>query len=483
MTNNLYIHGHSCCEIRTNSFSLICDPWLIGSAYWRSWWNFPKAESIDSLIKIWNTKENLYVYLTHQHWDHFHGPTLRTIYRNCKKVKFIIPKTPEFRIKKDLIEVLPHAEIIELVHAKKYSLNKKINILSFQSGPITTDSALAIFNNEFCVLNMNDSKILPLSMTHLKKIIPNPDITLRSHSSANSRCCKRDLSGFKRSDIIDKSRIEYTKEFLDSCYGINSKIAIPFASNMIHLHKETEEYNAVCNFSDYVEKDFIGLKNDYPNMDCKMILPGECINLNTLKIKTDKSLRKEINIKDREVLIDDIKTSIKEKLDKQIKHERKATPKEKIINSFFLKIIKHTPIFLRFYLSNHIHIESYGESKKNIYRLDFKKKLVENINVAKLTKFTVIIRVQNYVLNDVCRMNNYNSLGISKRLEIRTSPGNFRYEIFNILCNSIESGGPIPLRNCLSITFIIRWIKRFREIFDILVFCLTKVGNKKFFKL
>ena len=408
---------------------------------------------------------------------------MRKIYKYCNKVKFLIPQTPEFRIKKDLINILPHAEIIELVHAKKYFLNKKINILSFQSGPITTDSALAIFDNEFCVLNMNDAKIMPISMRHLNKIIPSPDITLRSHSSANSRCCKRDLSGLKRNDIIDKSRIEYTKEFLDSCYGVNSKIAIPFASNMIHLHKETEAYNSVCNFSDYVEKDFLSLKNNYPKMDCKMILPGEFINLNTLKIKTDENLREEIQNKDRDLLINNIKTSIQEKLDRQIKYERKAKPKDLIINSFFLKIIKNTPIIFRLYLSNHIHIESYGESKKNIYRLDFNKKIVEKINLPKLNKSTVIIRVQNYVLNDVCRMKNYNSLGISKRLEIRTLPGNFRYEIFNILCNSIESGGPIPLRNCLSIIFIIRWIKRFREIFDILAFCLTKVGNKKFFKL
>ena len=54
---------------------------------------------------------------------------------------------------------------------------------------------------------------------------------------------------------------------------------------MIHLHKETEKYNQVCNFSDYVEKDFLKIKNDYPNMDCKMILPGESINLNSFKMR------------------------------------------------------------------------------------------------------------------------------------------------------------------------------------------------------
>tara|TARA_B100000886_G_scaffold42576_1_gene26115 strand:- start:764 stop:2218 length:1455 start_codon:yes stop_codon:yes gene_type:complete len=483
MADNLFVHGHSCCELRSENFSLICDPWLLGSAYWRSWWNFPKVESLDSLIKIWNNQKNIYVYLTHQHWDHFHGPTLRKIYRECKHVKFLIPQTPEFRIKKDLLEVIPYAEIIELVHAKRYLLNKRINILSFQTGPITADSALAIFNDKFCILNMNDSKIMPISLKHLKNIIPTPDISLRSHSSANSRCCKRDLSGLKRLDIIDKTRLEYTTEFLDSCYTFNTKIAIPFASNMVHLHEETEKYNAFSNFSDYVEKDFLTLNKNYPNMDCKMILPGEKINLNTFKIKKDERLRKEINNKDRNLLIEEIKSTIQDKLDRQLKYEKKTKPKDKLIEIFFLKIIKNTPSIFVNYLSSNIYIETYGESISKVYRLDFKKKSIEYIKKPKISKSTVIIRVHNYVLNEVCRMNNYSSLGVSKRLEIRTLPGNFRYEIFNLLCNSIESGGPIPFNNLLSLSFIIRWIRRFREIFDLIFFLISIVGSKKnFFK-
>ena len=54
MTNSeLHIHGHSCLEIRTNNLSLVCDPWLSGSAYWRSWWNFPESKDFNSLLDIW----------------------------------------------------------------------------------------------------------------------------------------------------------------------------------------------------------------------------------------------------------------------------------------------------------------------------------------------------------------------------------------------------------------------------------------------
>ena len=39
------IHAHACLEVITADTSLICDPWLIGSAYWRSWWNYPPVKS------------------------------------------------------------------------------------------------------------------------------------------------------------------------------------------------------------------------------------------------------------------------------------------------------------------------------------------------------------------------------------------------------------------------------------------------------
>src|SRR5690348_18027489 len=35
------ILGHACLEVTSNSKQLLCDPWLVGSAYWRSWWNYP----------------------------------------------------------------------------------------------------------------------------------------------------------------------------------------------------------------------------------------------------------------------------------------------------------------------------------------------------------------------------------------------------------------------------------------------------------
>ena len=64
--------SHAGLLIEHNGIKIVSDPWLIGSCYWRSWWNYPEPP----LELIENLKPD-YIYLTHLHWDHFHGSSLK----------------------------------------------------------------------------------------------------------------------------------------------------------------------------------------------------------------------------------------------------------------------------------------------------------------------------------------------------------------------------------------------------------------------
>ena len=61
-STELFVHGHSSLEIRRKDFSLIFDPWLLGSAYWRSWWNFPKQTDLLDLEKFGGIK-NIFIFI------------------------------------------------------------------------------------------------------------------------------------------------------------------------------------------------------------------------------------------------------------------------------------------------------------------------------------------------------------------------------------------------------------------------------------
>ena len=86
--------SHAGLAVDCHGTQLVCDPWLVGSTYWRSWWNFPTppAELIDQL-------QPDAVYLTHLHWDHFHGVSLR---RCNPSTKIYVPKVNLDRMVQDL---------------------------------------------------------------------------------------------------------------------------------------------------------------------------------------------------------------------------------------------------------------------------------------------------------------------------------------------------------------------------------------------
>ena len=473
----LLIHGHSCLEIRTQKSSLICDPWLLGSTYWRSWWNFPEPPDLDSLLEIWNAKENLYIYITHLHWDHFHGPTLRKIKNSCKNVRFILPKTPEERLKLDLENIVRN-NIYEIEHAKYLNLTDDLSILSFQFGPFLTDSTLLISTSDFNILNMNDAKILELSLSNLLSIIPKPNIVLRSHSSANTRCCFRNYEGKVSKIKFDKARIDYSKEFFDSCYKTGAEIAIPFASNMACLHKETFQYNSILNFSDYVLEDFKSVSSEYIGMDCKLLLPSESLILETSNHIKNFSLREKLKKESREIYLRKYQERVSKTLAKQYKLEDSTKISYNSISKYFKKIINSTPYLLKRYLNNKIILEIYSNVETKMFNIDFCRGTLKEIYYfPKGTNYSKI-RVSAFVINDICKKSHWNSIGVSKRLEIFANPKDRRYVVFNYLCNTIESGGFLPLKNIFKFRFLSIWFKRYIEILDWILFAIKLIINK-----
>ena len=73
--------------IETNHGSILCDPWF-NPAYFASWFPFPSNEGID-LAKI---EHPTYLYLSHQHHDHFDPQFLRE--HVSKDTTILLPDYP-----------------------------------------------------------------------------------------------------------------------------------------------------------------------------------------------------------------------------------------------------------------------------------------------------------------------------------------------------------------------------------------------------
>jgi hypothetical protein len=198
-------------------------------------------------------------------------------------VHFLLPLTPEKRLFKDLRKIVKKKSITELVHGRSYQLTGDLAVLSFQSGPFFADSALYINASGTGILNANDSKLGRFALSDLLGHIDPPKFALRSHSSANYRACKKNLDGSRYDALPDKPKEAYSSEFFDFCSAVSATYAIPFASNMAYLHKDTFAYNDGINSSDLVISycDEKRLKSSPVPL---LVLPGESVNLNSAKV-------------------------------------------------------------------------------------------------------------------------------------------------------------------------------------------------------
>jgi UDP-MurNAc hydroxylase len=119
------ILSHAGMLVEDKGKSILLDPWLIGSCYWRSWWNFPEIER-----EFLNDIKPDYIYLTHLHWDHFQAPSLRLF---DKDVKYLVPKIPGTRMVRDL-KSIKRTNIVEIPHGKSIELWENCFLHSYQFG-------------------------------------------------------------------------------------------------------------------------------------------------------------------------------------------------------------------------------------------------------------------------------------------------------------------------------------------------------------
>lgn len=87
------LYSHASLEIEYNGFNLLCDPWLDGPAFMGAWLQYPPS-SISA--KHLNPHA---IWISHEHSDHFHEPTLRKI---NKLTPVYIPAFPNKRMEDKL---------------------------------------------------------------------------------------------------------------------------------------------------------------------------------------------------------------------------------------------------------------------------------------------------------------------------------------------------------------------------------------------
>ena len=444
--------SHACLYVEYKNIRLLIDPWIVGSCYWRSWWNYPEVtEDLKSSINP------THIYITHLHWDHYHGPSLRKFEKFNPKI--LLPKHFNRRMKGDLIKDFKFLNIEELDHGKKYKLEDDFQIASYQFNPMVIDSTLVIESNGITLLNSNDCKTFGLSLRQIINNHPKIDFAFRSHSSASAvpHC----IRGMKVNDS-DRKPSDFADDFIAFSKQIKSRYVIPFASSHVYLHEETKKFNEYYSDPSYVKNQFDQKTNS--NQKCEIMVSGSSwskrhgFNIKKHDFSKLKSDITNYSINNQGKFLRQAEIEIKQKLNKVA------------FENYYLNFLKACSFPFKLLKFRFGFLINEKKSSTNflciIDGIQIRTKIIKVFSEDEIYKnnLAFVIKTPIYVFNDCNIKKMHNTFAASKLLEIIMTEKHSLQKLnrYFSLVDFYENDS-LPLKNFLNVRNIIIIFRRWRE--------------------
>ena len=354
---------------------LLTDPWITGSNYWRSWWlqNYPSKSLIESLKNI------PFVYITHEHPDHFHTPSLRKFKKNTQ---LLFPDLPQRGFEDYVIKEDYNYTTLDILKWKEIAPD--FNILSI---PLWNDDSILLIDTKTTfIININDakpSKIILNWIRKLSKVNNKRTVLLSSYSPASI------VNSFRKSgkELSIKSKEDYVNYISSVCNTLNVEYFIPFASQVIFRREDSK-------WANQHKVTYHDLKKFWKSKT-NLLHPYSTINLN----KWDIKYIKEINYNPPS------DKSKKIAINKEIE-ERNETLTDEEIYKLILKLKKFKFVF-RLLFPNGLGLKL----DKTNYSINWKDKALVKNGIDNRVDFT--IDVPTGALKDAINFNHIGDLGIT----------------------------------------------------------------------
>jgi UDP-MurNAc hydroxylase len=222
--------GHACLYLETSGPSILIDPWLFGSCYWRSWWHFPTTTEPDPKFLSPDM-----IYLTHHHSDHLHYPSMRRIDKNTEVM------VPRFGVDVMAGEIhgLGFDTVHELEHGKVRELAPGVRVGSYQYG--FDDTVFIIQDGDTVIADLNDCKMRGRALAAAMEDFGPITFMLKTHSWAQSYPIM--YAADDPEDLTLLSPQTYLNDFVGTVREMQPRYAIPFANMVGFLHPEAWELN------------------------------------------------------------------------------------------------------------------------------------------------------------------------------------------------------------------------------------------------
>lgn len=395
------ILSHAGMAVRAGGKELLFDPWLVGSTYWRSWWNYPPVPR--SLV---NSLKPDFIYLTHIHWDHFQADSLRLF---PEDIPIFVPYCRIDRMVRDL-RAIGKTNIIELRHGESVELAPDFKLFSYHFGPFVTDSAAVVEAEGRTLFNANDAKFAGSALQQIINRHKPIDFCFRSHSSANPRLC---YSVSDKPEAHADDTEHYVRAFTLFMERVKPAYAIPFASNQCHLHDDTFDYNAHVQTPERVRSFFEqhaatkGLETGI-----EVMIPGD-----SWDEQSGFSLQEHDYFTNRDAHLAAYRERVAATMEKQRALEARINVSLSMVQKFVSEVAKECPaLLLRPLKGRPVAILATGGRSEKAFAIDLPRGEVEELTPEAARAHDMRIEIPALILFQAIKMNMFDHAGISKRV-------------------------------------------------------------------
>lgn len=456
------ILSHASLCINGGGKSLLVDPWLTGSCYWRSWWNYPPVDP-----QLINELHPDAIYLTHVHWDHFHGATLKKFSRDTL---LLIPYERSPRVRRDL-EGMGFSNIVELGHGSSYDLAPDFRIWSYQFASPWGDSALVAEVEGVTLLDANDTKFMGSPLTHVLRQHPHIDFAFRSHSSANDRICLH-FTDDKEHEFQEDYN-DYIRSFVAFMRRVKPRYAVPFASNHCHLHEDVWHLNERIMTPEQVSA-FVEENDALGESELKIMLSGD-----SWSSAGGFAIAQHDWFENRPAHLEAYRAANAERLQQTYVREGKARVSLRDFQRFFAGFFAAVPAVRKKPLrGKQVAFCAKNAAGEQWFEVDFAAEEVHEIPADAVGEDALVYEAPAAILRTALRLNMFAHAGISKRVSYRMTRANLEHmRNFKQLLSAYEYD-VLPLSQLFSMRTVRSYLPRWRELLLYMKIVLRKRAGK-----
>lgn len=254
---NFKFVNHASLIIDVGSVKIITDPWLNSTAFNDGWSLLVKSAPV-------NWDEITHIWISHEHPDHFHVPSLKSIPIEAKnKIIVLYQKTTDRKVRNWL--TANGFTCRELTESRDYVLSDNVKIRTGSTPQ--DDSWLLIDDGKTRFVNMNDCETKspsdPHVMSHYASKIGTVDVFASQFTWASYIGPDEEFRAAVASELFEK--IAYQAE----CLG--AKFFIPFASFSYFSHPESFAQN----FGNNKVHDVVSYMNENTACESIVLYPGD----------------------------------------------------------------------------------------------------------------------------------------------------------------------------------------------------------------